>query len=187
MSNFAELIENLEHNRDEAVQELVGLYGNHILRVVRRHLGRKMRIRFDSEDFVQAVWATLFVKSSAFRDIQNEGQLIAFLTQIAFHKVIDERRANTLAQRRNMNREVPLAGPDQRMNQAAAAEATPSEYLMADEELQKLNAEIPTEQRWMIDCRIQGMTYEAIARKGGVTERTVRRVFDRLRRKIAES
>ena len=70
-------------------------YGNHILRVVRRHLGQKLRIRFDSEDFVQAVWATLFVKPSAFAHIENEAQLKAFLTQIAFHKVIDERRANT--------------------------------------------------------------------------------------------
>ncbi len=184
--SFAELIENLEHKREWAVQELVKRYGRHILRVVRRHLGQKLRVRFDSEDFVQAVWATLFVKSSAFRHIESEEQLVAFLTQIAFHKVIDERRAHTQVQRRNLNREVALPTEGSVAPNAPVTETTASQYLMADEELERLQTEIPPNLQWMIDCRLQGMTFDAIAAEGGLHERTVRRVFERLRRKTAE-
>ncbi len=184
---FAELIESLEHKHERAVQELVKRYGRHILRVVRRHLGQKMRIRFDSEDFVQAVWATLLVKSTAFRDIENEAQLVALLTQIAFHKVIDERRAHTQVQRRNLNREVSLPAEGSHNPQAPMTETTASQYLMADEELERLQTEIPPDLQWMIDCRLRGMTFDAIAEQGGLHERTVRRVFAKLKRKIAES
>jgi len=184
---FLELIENLEDQQDWAVQELVDRYGAHILRVVRRHLGQKMRIRFDSEDFVQAVWATLFVKPTAFEHIENEAQLKAFLTQIAFHKVIDERRANTMTQKRDLNREFSLNGPDAQNHQPPNTDATPSQNLIADEELQKIQAELPEKLQWMIECRLRGMTFQAIAEQGGVHERTVRRVFERVRRRISES
>ena len=180
------LIQQLEQHQDSAVQELVDRYGNHILRVVRRHLNQKLRIRFDSEDFLQAVWATLFVNPAAFRQIESEGQLVAFLTQIAFHKVIDARRANTQAQRRDLHREISLNQPNSVLNLAPSPLTTPSEYLIANEELQKIQAEIPQSLQWMIECRLRGMTFEAIAEQGGIHERTVRRVFDRLRRKIAE-
>jgi RNA polymerase sigma-70 factor (ECF subfamily) len=185
-SNFEKLIENLEHQQEAAVQEIVERYGDHILRVVRRHLNQKLRVRFDSEDFLQAVWATLFVKPTAFSHIENESQLIAFLTQIAFHKVIDARRANTQSQRRDVHREISLDQPDSSENLTPANLATPSAYLIADEELQKIQAEIPQKLQWMIECRLSGMTFEAIAEQAGVHERTVRRVFDRLRQRMTD-
>ena len=185
-SQFVELIEKLEHQQEGAVQEIVERYGSHILRVVRRHLGRHMRIRFDSEDFVQAVWATLFVKPTAFNHIETEAQLIAYLTQIAFHKVIDARRANTQAQSRDLHREISLSEPDLPVHMASASLTSPSQYLIADEELKKIEAELPPSLQWMIECRLRGMTFGAIAQQGGVHERTVRRVFERLRRRIAE-
>ncbi len=185
-SQYVDLLEKLKNHEDGAVQEIVDRYGHHILRVVRRHLGRHMRIRFDSEDFVQAVWATLFVKSSAFQRIESEGQLIAFLTQIAFHKVIDARRANTRAQNRDLHRQVSIHEPSLSVHYAPASVTTPSEYLIADEELKKIQGELPASLQWMIDCRLRGMTFEAIAQQGGVHERTVRRVFERLRRRIAD-
>lgn len=184
---FLELIENLEDQQDWAVQELIDRYGAHILRVVRRHLGQKMRIRFDSEDFVQAVWATLFVKPTAFEHIENEAQLKAFLTQIAFHKVIDERRANTMTQKRDLKREFSLNGREFENHQPPNTDATPSQNLIADEELQKIQAELPEKLQWMIECRLRGMTFQSIAEQGGVHERTVRRVFERVRRRISES
>ena len=184
-SHFVEMIENLEHHDEGAVQEIVDRYGNQILRVVRRHLGRRMRIRFDSQDFVQAVWATLFANPCAFRHVENESQLIGYLAQIAFHKVIDARRANTMAQRRDLHREISLDGPNVAENSAPATIPTPSQYLIADEELKKIQAELPRSLQWMIEGRLRGMTFEAIAKEGGIHERTVRRVFERLRRRIA--
>jgi len=182
--NFRELIESLGDQEDWAVERLVERYGTHILRVVRRHLGQRMRNRFDSEDFLQAVWATLFVKPTAFDHLENEEQLKAFLTQIAFHKVIDERRANTLVQKRDIKRELPLNSAESKNQSPAANAATPSQVMMADEELEKIQAELPEKLQWMIDCRLKGMTFHAIAEQGGVHERTVRRVFERVRRKI---
>lgn len=183
---FEEIIKNLEHDREQAVQALVERYGNHVLRVVRRHLGRRMRIRFDSEDFLQAVWATLFVKPTAFEHIQNETQLQAYLAKIAFHKVIDQRRANTLVKKRDQKREVTLPEPDLEDQRFVAELPSPSEYLIANEELEKLQRELPYNLHWMIECRLQGMTFEEIANKAGLHERTVRRLFEKLRRRMVE-
>ncbi len=184
--DFKELISHLESQQEWAVRELVERYGHHVLRVVRRHLGRKLRVKFDSDDFLQAVWATLLVKSTAFQDIETEDQLVKFLTRIAFHKVIDQRRAYTLAERRDMRREVPLPEHDSQFPDLPTPQSTPSEYLMAEEDWELIQQEIPLELQWMIECRIEGMTYAEIADQAGLHERTVRRVFERLRRKIAD-
>lgn len=183
-TKFAQLIEDLKNNEERAVEELVARYGPHIQRVVRRHLGRKMRIRFDSQDFAQAVWATLLVKSTPFGHIQTEPQLIAFLTQIAFHKVIDQRRANTLAQRRTLYREVSFYSEDFRSNQPDVFAETPSQFLIADEQLQAIQRELPADLQWMIECRMQGMTFVRIAKEGGLHERTVRRIFEQLKKRL---
>ena len=77
---------------------------------------------------------------------------MALFTQIAFHKVIDERRAHTQIQRRNLNREVSLPTEGSQTLNAPMTETTASKYLIADEELERMQTEIP--QRPPMDDRL---------------------------------
>ena len=57
---FSALMEQIRDGSSTASHELVTKYGAHILRVVRQKLDKAFRPKFDSQDFVQAVWASFF-------------------------------------------------------------------------------------------------------------------------------
>ena len=59
-SRFRELIALVRAGDQAASEALVHEYGSHIMRAVRRRMKRRMRDRFDSQDFAQAVWASVF-------------------------------------------------------------------------------------------------------------------------------
>ena len=55
---FANLIDRLREGSDEAFTLLLERFGPYVMRSVRRSLDRRLRARFDSQDFAQAVWMT---------------------------------------------------------------------------------------------------------------------------------
>lgn len=57
---FASLMQRVREGSQDAAHELFQQYGPHILRIVRRKLHKTMRSKYDSSDFVQAVWASFF-------------------------------------------------------------------------------------------------------------------------------
>src|SRR5262245_48951943 len=57
---FRDLMRQVNEGSDDAIRELVQVYGPHILRVVRMRLSKHLRSKFDSADFVQSVWAAFF-------------------------------------------------------------------------------------------------------------------------------
>jgi DNA-directed RNA polymerase specialized sigma24 family protein len=89
---FHELMRQVRLGSEDAVRELLDLYGKHIIHVVRRRLHREMRSKFDSQDFVQAVWASFFTKPCLNASFENPKKLIVFLAEVASNKVIEEWR-----------------------------------------------------------------------------------------------
>ena len=86
---FANLMQRLRNGSEEAARELLDRFGSYILRVVRRRLSRELRSKYDSVDFVQAVWASFFAEDSQDRRFDHPDALIAFLATLAQNKVID--------------------------------------------------------------------------------------------------
>src|SRR5687768_4189029 len=100
---FADLMNRLRAGDQEAAWKLIEEYGPHIRRVVRRELHQKMRSKFDSIDFVQAVWASFFREPGQFREMETPEALLNFLVAIARNKVVDETRRRLYLQKMNVH------------------------------------------------------------------------------------
>jgi RNA polymerase sigma factor (sigma-70 family) len=181
--DFIELIRGIREGSDVAFQQLVTVYGDHILRVVRRKLVPAMRSRFDSADFVQSVWAVFIKHRERLADCRNADELINFLAKVASDRVIDERRRQLTLKRQNVNREVPLA-------QLTAASSpthpgpTASQVAVANECLSRLAHEQETQIRLMVLMKLEGATHAEIANALGTKAKTVQRALRRLERQV---
>ncbi|HKI31931.1 MAG TPA: sigma-70 family RNA polymerase sigma factor [Gemmataceae bacterium] len=177
---FGDLMRRLADGSEDAARELLDRYGEHILRVVRRKLNRELRSKFDSVDFVQAVWASFFARPRQ-RRFDHPQALIAFLVTLAQNKVIDAVRQRLQTQKYNVNRERALDGSV--AAEAAglrAREPTPSQVAVANDEWQRLLADLPARYQRMLVLLREGHTQKDIARELNVNEKTIRRVLEKL-------
>lgn len=181
-NRFATLVAQVRDGSQEAAWELVELYGPHILHVVRRSLSREIRPKFDSQDFVQAVWASFFSRDQVqFFDIDRPEQLIGVLAAIAKHKIIDEVRRRLDTEKHNIRRELSLNDLNVVIQETLASnDPTPSEVAIAKERWTMMLESQPESYREIVNLRFAGETHEAIARKLGISSKTVQRVLRRL-------
>jgi RNA polymerase sigma-70 factor (ECF subfamily) len=180
-NEFATLMRRLRAGSEDAARELLDRYGEHILRVVRRKLSRELRSKFDSVDFVQAVWASFFADLPRQRDFDRPQALMAFLVTLAQNKVIDAVRQRMLSQKYNVNRERPLDDVEAIESAGLAArEPTPSQAAVAQDEWRHLLADLPAHYQRMLMLLREGHTQKDIARELNVNEKTIRRVLDKL-------
>jgi RNA polymerase sigma-70 factor (ECF subfamily) len=178
---FTDLMRRLRDGSEDAARELLDRYGEHILRVVRRKLSRELRSKFDSVDFVQAVWASFFAGVPRRRFDRPEA-LMAFLVALAQNKVIDAVRQRMQTQKYNVNRERPLLDGSVAAEGAglAARQPTPSQEAVANDEWRRLLAELPDRYHRMLVLLREGHTQKDIARELNVNEKTIRRVLEKL-------
>jgi RNA polymerase sigma-70 factor (ECF subfamily) len=178
---FQALLARVRDGSEEAAWELIHLYGEHILRAVRRMLSDKLRPRFDSIDFVQSVWAALFTSRARIRDFETPDQLIGFLYAVARNKVANESRRRFGTGKHDVTREKQLV---QAMEDAPESMIlrtdTPSQIAVARERLERLLANQPERHRQIIVLRYAGSTFAEIAEQVGMNERSVRKVIDNL-------
>jgi RNA polymerase sigma factor (sigma-70 family) len=174
--SFQVLLSRVRAGSQEAAWELFETYERYILRAVRRRLGRALRTKFDSQDFAQAVWFSFFKHRSQIADVDHPLKLVAYMAEMAVHKVIDEhRRQHTL--RHDVRKERPLDRHDQ-VGELLAREPTPSQFVMVRERWERMLAGQTARNRRIIQMRYEGHTQVEIAQSIGVTERTVRRVLE---------
>jgi RNA polymerase sigma factor (sigma-70 family) len=164
-----------------AAQELYERYWPHVIRVVRRKLDKKLRAKFDSADFAQAVWASFFVNPTHQYAFARPEELIAFLAQLAQNKLVDAQRQRYRTQKYNVNRERALEG-------SALLEALgvadrqpgPSQLAAAQEQWERLLDGQPPHYQRILHLLRQGSTHQEIARELGLSEKTVYRVIRKL-------
>jgi RNA polymerase sigma factor (sigma-70 family) len=183
-SSFHTLLNEIGEGSEDAVGRFLELYGDHLYRAVRRRLNRALRPKFDSEDFVQAVWASFFRDRAQLARFDKEGELIAFLTRLASNKVVDECRRRLHAQKTNVNRERSLDDEAQTDGVLPGREPTPSQVAIGKERWEQMTDGLPSHYRRLLDLRVAGETQEEIAKKLGVNEKTVRRVLQKVRNRL---
>ena len=155
-----------------------------MLRYVRKKLGDALRPRFDSIDFAQQVWASVFTDPAALAGLDTPEQFARWLQTLAHNKVADVGR-HLHTQKRDLAREVRIdetsevAGPH-----PVSREPTPSAVAAFNEERERLLDNLPPQVRKVFELRMQGMTYDEIAAVLEVDEKTARLWMKPLRRKL---
>jgi RNA polymerase sigma-70 factor (ECF subfamily) len=180
--NLTELLEKAWQDSDGSAREVVERYAPYILRAVRRRLDKKLRSKFDSVDFVQAVWASFFAMPPDRLQFKHHQELVNFLMGIARNKVVDVVRQRFETQKYDVKREIPLfeaAVLDER--DFASRGPTASQVAIAKEEWRRAeNPDTPRDER-IVNWLKGGQSLESIAREIGVSVKTIRRVLDRIR------
>ena len=178
---FQALMEQIAAGSESAVERLLGLYGDHLCRAVRRRLNRALRPKFDTSDFVQAVWASFFGARHDLAKFEHSGQLVAFLARVANNKVVDECRHQLQTQKADVTRERSLAGDGSQEIGVPGREPRPSQVAIAHEQWERLVDGASSRARQIVGLRVAGETMEDIAGQLGVSEKTVHRVLGKLR------
>lgn len=165
-----------------AAKLLYEQFGPSIRAAVRRQLHPTLRNQFDSLDFVHDVWASFLAAPPDRNTFQTYEALIAFLRQIARNKVADVARRRFGSAKDDAAREVPIDATDGTCCRAAPARTpTPSQFIMADEELDNLLGHLPAGYRAIVLHLRDGYSLDEIARLTMVSRSTVDRVVRRLK------
>ncbi len=183
-SQLADFLKRIQEGDEGAARELLQRFEPEVRLVVRRQLPRLLRSRFDSLDFLQSVWGSFFRRMrDAPTDFEDSRHLVAFLARAAKNKVIDEyRRAASL--KNDMHREEPLWGDGRRPKEVADPIDSPSEVAQAHEVFDRLNALMPEERKTILGLKAEGLSSKDIGDRLGISERTVQRVLEELRRRM---
>lgn len=176
-------LNRIQHGDQDAARDLLTRYEAEVRLVVRRQLPRLLRSRFDSLDFLQSVWGSFFrrIREGA-TEFEDSRHLVAFLARAAKNKVIDEYR-RAASQKQDMHREESLWTDRDRPRDLADSGETPSQIAEAHEAFHRLSSLVPEDRRVVLELKAQGLSSREIGDKLGVSERTVQRVIEELRRK----
>jgi RNA polymerase sigma factor (sigma-70 family) len=167
---------------------LIAVYGDHILRVVRRRLHGQLRRQFDSMDFQQAVWASFFDISRERLTFQSPEELNRYLAAMTVNKLTDAFRNHLQTQKHNLNREKSLEEMQPSFVPADPRQATPSQLALADEFWERLltvcDGVRDPKFRTVFAMLRDGHTYEEISAETGfhvkLIQRLVRKVKERM-------
>jgi RNA polymerase sigma-70 factor (ECF subfamily) len=178
------MLEKLAGGDDAAVEQVFRAYEPVLRNVVRRHLGQRLRAKFDSADVVQSVWADLLrgFREGAWAFTDRE-RLKAFLVTATRHRLVDRARGQRLALRHEQ-------APGGRQPDPAAvpcAQPLPSQIAQAEDLWQRMLAECQPAQREVLELKRQGLSAAEIARRTGLHEGSIHRLLRNLLSRLAVS
>jgi len=175
---------------EQAVATLLTAFERDVRIIVRARLPRALRGQFDSMDFVQAVWTSVFSgPDQAIPTFANPGHFRGYLAGVARNKVLDEYRRRTKSRKYDLSREEPLyvrQGAAETVRELPARDPTPSAYAQASDRFRQLIRGRDPRETTVLELRRRGLTFEEIAAQTGLHERTIRRFLDTLRRREEE-
>ena len=186
--DYDELIDGLRRGDEAAVQRFCDLYGNRVERLADRHISGGLQRRVGPEDVVQSVCRTFVrrAKEGEF-ELPDSGALWALLCAITLSKVRRQARFH-LRQKRTMNRE-------QHLDSIAAESSTggmelkgttpaPDDAVEFADQFEQIINDLNDEERQLVDLKLQQCENDEIAEQMGCSERTVRRLLNRVRTRL---
>ncbi len=180
-NDFAELIERVRLQSEGAARELVERYGDHILRVIRWRMHRRLRSKFDSQDFVQSVWASFFGMPLRTYHFGEPEELAQFLAGLASNKVVEAVRKRLWSAKCTVDREEVSLNDSQRApalrERLVAPGSRAEEIAIAKEEWRKVTESRPNHHQEILNSAASGKSLRELAAEIGVNERTIRRVL----------
>jgi RNA polymerase sigma factor (sigma-70 family) len=181
---LSDFLKRIQAGDEGAARELLQRFEAEVRLVVRRQLPRLLRSRFDSLDFLQSVWGSFFRRMrTSPTEFEDSRHLVAFLARAAKNKVIDEYR-RAASRKHDMHREESLWGEGPRARELPDGADSPSEVAQAHEALGRMRDLVPEEKRSILELKAGGLSSKDIGEQLGISERTVQRVLEDLRRRM---
>src|SRR5262245_48770891 len=107
-AEFTTLMAQVRAQSPGAMEEVYRRFGEHVRRVVRRRLHQRLRSCYDSQDFMQSVWASFVAVPPARYTFKTPDDLVNYLCRIAANKIVEAVRQRMGTQKHDLSREGPL-------------------------------------------------------------------------------
>ena len=186
--DFSDCMARAKAGDPAAIREFLSRFEEEVRIMVRARLPRKLRSRFDSVDFVQAVWQSFFSDLDEHGlHFDSEQHLRKFLAGVVRNKVFEQHRRLTRTEKYDLAREERLyvrRGDRDVPREVISPEPSPSQAAQASDRLEQLTAGCSPLEVVVITLRHQGLTFAEIATQTGVNERTARRIIDSARSRL---
>jgi RNA polymerase sigma-70 factor (ECF subfamily) len=185
---ISDLLARARAGDEIAITEFLRRFEQEVRVIVRGRLPKQLRSRFDSMDFVQAVWKSFFrdLRRNS-RRFENVHHLRGFLAGVARNKIYEEHRRLTRTKKYALAKEQRLyvrRGTGEVELNLVSPDPSPSQTLQASDRLAQLVAGCSPLETEVITLRYHAMTLDEIAGQTGVSERTVRRILDEVRQRM---
>jgi len=167
---------NLAQQGDRsALDQLYGVYGERVLRIIRLRMGSELRSKLESMDLVQDVLMGALKDLGGFT-YTNEGDFLRWLGRIAENRIRDN-LDKLHADKRDIRKETPLhndasgSTEDRARVLEPARNTTPSLVLSGREDLDKLEKALdklkPEHRKVIVWAKIDGLSYREIGERLG--------------------
>lgn len=184
---FSRLMTQLRSGEDAAAREVFERFAARLVAMARVRFNRLLARKVDPEDVVQSAFKSFFVRHRAGKlDAGNWDGLWNLLALITLRKCAD-RAEYFLADRRDAAREA--SGPDAGDGSGAWLVALdrrprPEEAVILAETVEHLFRDVSAHERPVLELSLQGYTAPEISARLGRAERSVRRLRERIRKRL---
>jgi RNA polymerase sigma factor (sigma-70 family) len=174
------LVDGLNRGDEEALERAFRAYAPYLRMVVRRQLSARLRVRFDTSDVIQSIWADLLpgFRGGGWR-FADAARLRSFLVRATRNRLIDRQRRHGP----ELGRERSIARGDVQVLPAPEADR-PSRQVLAGELWERMLAACPPAHREVLVLKREGLTSAEIAARVGLHEGSVRRILCDLARRL---
>jgi len=181
---FRQLLLKVRSGCEFSTSELVESMSGHLCRVIDRRLDYRLRRKYDVDDLEQMVWASFFRLRWRVTDFEDSRHLERYLVAMARNKVIQVIRSQLQTIKRDVRRE--WAAEEEHLGQVAnqGTGQTPSQIAIRNEYLQRWLSEENSRVVRIVKMRLAGTCYTEIAGSLGIHQRTVRRIMQRLVKRL---
>jgi len=186
--DFTGLMARAKAGDPAAIRDFLSRFEPEVRMMVRARLPKKLRTQFDSLDFVQAVWQSFFVEPAP--DAPNFDKvehLRGFLAGVVRNKVFEQHRRLTKTEKYDVSREERLyvrRGDRDVPREVVSPDPSPSQEAQETDCMTQLTAGRSQREVDVISLRRLGLTFDEIAIRTGVNERTVRRIINSARSRM---
>jgi RNA polymerase sigma-70 factor (ECF subfamily) len=183
--SFSELMDRLRAGDQDAATAVFRRFTGRLIALARAELDARTRGKVDPEDVVQSAYRSFFTRVDAGQfEVATWDELWALLTVITVRKCMNRARYFRAGRR---DARVEIAPGTEGLGDPILAvdrEPTPSEAAMLAETIEQLLRGFDPDDRAIVELSLQGYTTPEIGARLGFAERTVRRVRERLKRRL---
>jgi RNA polymerase sigma-70 factor (ECF subfamily) len=157
-----------------------------LIGLARSHLDAQLRHKIDPEDVVQSAYKSFFIRyGDGALAAEGWDGLWGILTCITVRKCADRVRYHR-ADCRDLARETQAApsGADEPWREVAGREPTPEEAAVLAETVGRLLEGLDEGERGIVELSMQGYSTQEISAELGRAERSVRRLRERVRKRL---
>jgi RNA polymerase sigma-70 factor (ECF subfamily) len=184
---FRAWMDRLRAGEDAAAREVFDRFAGRLVALARRRFNRLLARKVDPEDVVQSAFKSFFVRHREGKlEVGDGGGLWNMLTLITLRKCAD--RAEYFgADRRDAAREATGSHGGDRPDPGVIAldrEPRPEETVVLAEMVEHLFRDVDPHERPVLELSLQGYTAPEISERLGRAERSVRRLRERIRKRL---